>query len=1015
MTNDHENGEQETPEPPARRDVQAFLCYRRNDGAWHAEWLNDHLDNIEYRDPDGTLCHLSLYYDRTAPGVANWKHLHFPSLQTSHALIVICTPGIAKDLSRRGNPDWVYEELRWWTQYRRTAPIVVDATGEGDRWLPELITRQWPDINRIDLRREDADAAAHSSDSAFAERIQQRIVGSIQQSERASVFEDLERSKRLTNRLKLWLTVALVSLVALAVTSGVTWHFYTQATNSLSELLEEQGRSELLFGDRFRAAVYLSESYMRGRQSDSVRSLLADAMRWVDFRLPPLGGHNGPLTAAEFAPDGSRFVTASDEGTAQVWDVSTRKVLHTLTHGSGISAVVYDPQGLRIASIGYDDPVKIWDVASGKELPALERAATGGTVQFTRAGDRLLVAGSDGIKVWDTQSGHLVAEIPERVRTATFDPKGLVIASVDDSDTAVIWDAQTGKRLHTLNHVSRRVYAVCFDRAGHEVITGGDDGAVYVWGVKTGKLRIQFGEKNESLHGRVSRLAISPQESHLATGTTDGTVAVWDLPSGRLLWKTKKHRMNVMDIAYDGRGSRIATAGTDGSAKLWDAATGALLADLVGHSDAIRAVRFRQDGDQLLTVSDDRFARLWNLGRLKLRATLSVLQLWNMRRPELLAALSENANARLSGAFADNGQRVVGTTPGNRVSMWLADTGTVERTFGEGVGELLVSNSGERLLSLDGNFGRMQARLWNGTTGEVMRTIGPHSYVDASFLAGDQRVVVTVSDGTSDDKLFVIDATKGEELWQLAIHSGHRDVSKHGLLVAIGSYEYGVSVVDVDTREVKKLASNRYNPEVWLSPDGSYLLTTSTLVKTENGEEEKVTGNAVEVWSVSSGALLGRLTGHTGGVIAVAFDSDGTRAATTSIDRSARVWDLERLRLVAKLEGHTGAIRSATFSPDGRRIATASEDGTARVWDAKTGRLLAILSGYSDWALTVPSVHAVLFDRDGDRLLAIGQALTVWDVGLERRDPEQIVGIVRREVPWTLVGGQLAPRDARNE
>ena len=168
MPDDHDNSELKSSTPPRSRDVHAFLCYRRNDGAWHAEWLNDHLNNLEYRESDGTSCHLRLYYDKTAPGVANWKQIHFPSLQTSHALILVCTPGIAKDLSKRGQPDWVYEELHWWTQNRRTAPIVIDATGEGDRWLPEMIIRRWPDINRIDVRREDAEAAALSADSAFS-------------------------------------------------------------------------------------------------------------------------------------------------------------------------------------------------------------------------------------------------------------------------------------------------------------------------------------------------------------------------------------------------------------------------------------------------------------------------------------------------------------------------------------------------------------------------------------------------------------------------------------------------------------------------------------------------------------------------------------------------------------------------------------------------------------------------------------------------------------------------------
>jgi hypothetical protein len=144
--------------PSASRDVRVFLCYRRNDGAWYAEWLNEHLSH-EFTDSGGSRCRIRTYYDKTAPGIADWKSLHFPSLQASQALVLVCTPGIAKDLSKRGHPDWVYEELRWWIRNRLTSPIVIDATGEGDRWLPEIIVRKWPNLNRIEIDKRQAEAA----------------------------------------------------------------------------------------------------------------------------------------------------------------------------------------------------------------------------------------------------------------------------------------------------------------------------------------------------------------------------------------------------------------------------------------------------------------------------------------------------------------------------------------------------------------------------------------------------------------------------------------------------------------------------------------------------------------------------------------------------------------------------------------------------------------------------------------------------------------------------------------
>src|SRR5262249_55670438 len=127
-------------------------------------------------------------------------------------------PGIAIDFAKRGQPDWVYEELRWWCGHRDTAPIVVDTTGEGDRWLPQLITLKWPDINRIDLNRDDAEAAENTSRD-FAQRIRERITDSIRESERRTVFEDLQRFKRLTKRLSVALSCAVFLLFVAVITT----------------------------------------------------------------------------------------------------------------------------------------------------------------------------------------------------------------------------------------------------------------------------------------------------------------------------------------------------------------------------------------------------------------------------------------------------------------------------------------------------------------------------------------------------------------------------------------------------------------------------------------------------------------------------------------------------------------------------------------------------------------------------------------------------------------------------
>src|SRR5262249_2387066 len=59
--------------------------------------------------------------------------------------------------------------------------------------------------------------------------------------------------------------------------------------------------------------------------------------------------------------------------------------------------------------------------------------------------------------------------------------------------------------------------------------------------------------------------------------------------------------------------------------------------------------------------------------------------------------------------------------------------------------------------------------------------------------------------------------------------------------------------------------------------------------------------------------------------------------------QEARILDLADGRELARLVGHTGPIVAAAFNSDGDRIATTSRDGTVKVWDA-SGRELMTLS-----------------------------------------------------------------------
>ena len=214
--------------PTPRKTIPIFLCYRQSDGRSTATWLYQALHETTLIEGDADSA-LEVYFDQAA-AYSDWTKIHLPSLRRARAFIAVCTPGAYAETPK---VDWVHEEIRWWLRHRTTAPIVVDATGEGDRWVPERIKRRWPNAQRIVVRPE-------SWRPEDREAIEARTVHSIREglrlSERRVLFEDLEEKRR---QLLATVSLAVATVAALLLaTSGLAlvWNLNRRLVESNAAL-----------------------------------------------------------------------------------------------------------------------------------------------------------------------------------------------------------------------------------------------------------------------------------------------------------------------------------------------------------------------------------------------------------------------------------------------------------------------------------------------------------------------------------------------------------------------------------------------------------------------------------------------------------------------------------------------------------------------------------------------------------------------------------------------------------
>jgi WD40 repeat protein len=88
----------------------------------------------------------------------------------------------------------------------------------------------------------------------------------------------------------------------------------------------------------------------------------------------------------------------------------------------------------------------------------------------------------------------------------------------------------------------------------------------------------------------------------------------------------------------------------------------------------------------------------------------------------------------------------------------------------------------------------------------------------------------------------------------------------------------------------------------------------------------------VLLWNVKTGRATPFAPGHS--IFALAFNPDGTRIATASLDKTVTIWNRTTGQEALILRGHSAKVTAVAFSHDGKRLAAGCEDGTVYVRDA---------------------------------------------------------------------------------
>lgn len=295
-----------------------------------------------------------------------------------------------------------------------------------------------------------------------------------------------------------------------------------------------------------------------------------------------------PINAIRFFPSTSHLLlSASADSKIKIFDVyRDRELLRTYSgHTKSVSAIDFNPHGTHFLSASYDRSAKLWDTETGQctwdgHTTRFQIGAIPHVIKFNPSAPHEFLVGMSDKRIvqYDTRTGEMAQEYDHHlgaINTITFVDEDRRFITTSDDKSLRAWELNLNVPIKFVAEPYMfPLVSAAPHPSGKSVAFNSGDNQVVVY-ASTDRFRQNRKKcfRGHNVSGYAVDVDISPDGQFLASGDTGGFLCFWD-------WKTckmyQKHQAGgpgkqaVTCVQWDRQASsRVATAGLEGVVKLW--------------------------------------------------------------------------------------------------------------------------------------------------------------------------------------------------------------------------------------------------------------------------------------------------------------------------------------------------------------------------------------------------------------------------------------------------------------